>query len=113
MIFFKKSILKTHSLSVRQCAFSQERRRRICSDNRGTEGLPLQRKKKHSRWKKPTAAMILYYEIPVMPSWAISMVSIAISDAAALKSGALYFIGHALITCHEAAGDYASSSSVM
>ena len=70
-------------------------------------------KKKHSRWKKPTAAMILYYEIPVMPSWAISMVSIAISDAAALKSGALYFIGHALITCHEAAGDYASSSSVM
>ena len=60
MIFFKKSILKTHSLSVRQCAFCQERRRRICSDNRGTEGLPLQRKKKkHSRWKKPTAAMIL------------------------------------------------------
>lgn len=46
MIFFKKSILKTHSLSVRQCAFSQERRWRICSDNRGTEGLPLQRKKK-------------------------------------------------------------------
>lgn len=45
MIFFKKSILKTHSLSVRQCAFSQERRWRICSDNRGTEGLPLQRKK--------------------------------------------------------------------
>ncbi len=42
--------------------------------------------KKTQPLEKPTAAMILYYEIPVMPSWAISTVSIAISDAAALKS---------------------------
>ena len=45
--------------------------------------------------------------------YARSSVSIAISEAVALKSGAVYFVGQALMICQEAAGDCVSFNSVI